>query len=148
MFFPIFVVKFVFFTAAIVFTAYKWPMKHAFRQTANLPNQSLLVPVVYLRRKVTFTPSYSYYQQICPSNPCLCLNPVKLFLYFGHSTAPNPYNYVAALVLYERGAPLGVCIGGNMSGGHYRRNSMLNSIGGARTRSFFKLTNRWRSDIL
>ena len=28
------------------------------------------------------------------------LDPVKLFLYFGHFVAPNPYNYVAALVLY------------------------------------------------
>ena len=31
--------------------------------------------------------------------PC-CSNPVKLFLNFGHSAAPNPYNYVAAFVLY------------------------------------------------
>ena len=34
-----------------------------------------------------------------------------------------------------------------MSGWHCRRSSMSNSSGGARTRTFFKLTNRWRSDI-
>ena len=52
----VFFVKFVFSTAAILFTVYKWPMKHALRQTANLPNQSLFVPAVYLGRKLTFTP--------------------------------------------------------------------------------------------
>ena len=31
----------------------------------------------------------------------MCLHPVKLFLDFGHSIAPNTNNYVAALVLYE-----------------------------------------------
>ena len=55
-FFAMFLVKFVLFTAAILFTVYKWPMKHALRRTANLPNQSLFVPAVYLRRKLTFTP--------------------------------------------------------------------------------------------
>ena len=31
----------------------------------------------------------------------LCLQPVKLCLYFGHSVAHNPYNYyTASLVLY------------------------------------------------
>ena len=30
----------------------------------------------------------------------LCLNPVKLFLYFGHYAAPNPYNDIGTLVLY------------------------------------------------
>ena len=37
------------------------------------------------------------------------MNPVKLFLYFGHSAAPSLYNYVAALVLYEtRGSVRGL----------------------------------------
>ena len=54
---PRFFVNFVFSTAAaILFTVHKWPMKHALRLTANLPNQSLFVPAVYRRRKLTFTP--------------------------------------------------------------------------------------------
>ena len=51
-----FFVKFVSSTAAILFTVYKWPMKHVLRRTANLPNQSLFVPAVYLKRKLPFTP--------------------------------------------------------------------------------------------
>ena len=35
-----------------------------------------------------------------------------------------------------------------MSGCYCRQRSMLNNIGGAKTRTFFKLTSRWRSDIL
>ena len=47
----------------------------------------------------------------------------------------------------ERSAPLEAWIGGNTSGWHCRQSPMLNNIaGGARTRTFFKLTNRW-SDI-
>ena len=44
-----------------------------------------------------------------------------------------------------RRAPLEAWIGGNVSGCHC---SMPNNIGGARTRTFFKLTNRWRSYFL
>ena len=40
--------KVVFSTTAILFTVYTWPMNHALRQAANLPNQGLLVPAVYL----------------------------------------------------------------------------------------------------
>ena len=39
--------------------------------------------------------------ELLKKTPCLCLHPVKLFLNFGHSAAPNPNNYVAALVLYR-----------------------------------------------
>ena len=42
----------------------------------------------------------SYYQYITPKHAFLCLHPVKLLLNFGRSAAPNPYNYVAALVHY------------------------------------------------
>ena len=44
--------------------------------------------------------SFLYYQYITQKNAVLCLYPVKLFQNFCHSAAPNPYNYVAALVLY------------------------------------------------
>ena len=47
----------------------------------------------------------------------------------------------------ERRAPFETWIRGNIIGCHCRQSSMLNNIGGARTRTFFKLTNRWRSDI-
>ena len=47
----------------------------------------------------------------------------------------------------ERMAPLEAWIGGNRSGCHCRQSSMLYNIGGARTRTFLKLTSRWRSDI-
>ena len=43
-------------------------------------------------------------------------------------------------------APLEAWIGANVSDCYFRQSSMLNSIGGARTRTFFKLTNWWRSD--
>ena len=84
-------------------------MKHALRQTANLPSQSLLVPAVYHRRKLTFTPILFVLPVGLSKWSLLCLNPVQLFLNFGHSAAPNPYNYVAALVLYEtRGSVRGL----------------------------------------
>ena len=43
--------------------------------------------------------------------PLLCLHPVKLCLYFGHSAAPNPQNYVAWLVLYGRSGLVSVGMG-------------------------------------
>ena len=41
-----------------------------------------------------------YYQSITQKHALLCLYSVELFLNFGHFAAPNPNNYVAALVLY------------------------------------------------
>ena len=42
----------------------------------------------------------------------LCLHPVKLFLYFGHSAAPNPQNnYISWLVLCGRQGPASVGMG-------------------------------------
>ena len=46
----------------------------------------------------------------------------------------------------QRMAPLEASIGGNVSGSHCRKSSKPNNIGGARTRAFSMLTNRWRSD--
>ena len=46
----------------------------------------------------------------------------------------------------ERKAPVEAWIGGNINGCH-RQSSMPNNIGGARTPTFCKLTNKW-SDIL
>ena len=43
----------------------------------------------------------------------LCSHPVWLCLYFGHSAAPNPYNYVASVVLND---PFEAGIGRNVSG--------------------------------
>ena len=93
-------------TAPILFTVYKWPMKHSSRQTANLPNQSLFVPAVYLTRKLTFTPRLSgtagrSVQVILVVFESLTTMPV-----FGHAAAPcNSCYYVAALyieiLLYE-----------------------------------------------
>ena len=47
----------------------------------------------------------------------------------------------------ERRAPLKARIGGNVSGCHFHRRSVLNNIGGATTRTFFTLTTRCRSYI-
>ena len=83
--------------------------KHALRQTANLPKQSLFISAVYLRRKVTFTPILFVLPVHLSKLSLLCLYPAQLLLCFGHSAAPNPYNYVAALVLYEtRGSVSGL----------------------------------------
>ena len=87
-------------TTATLFTVYKWPMKNALRQTANLPNQSLFVAAVYLRRKLTFTPILFALPVDLSNYSFLCLNPLKLFLCFGHSAAPNPCNNGAAPVLF------------------------------------------------
>ena len=56
MFSPCFFVKFVFSTAAILCTVYNRPMKHALRQTANLPNQGLFVPAVLSYSKANIHP--------------------------------------------------------------------------------------------
>ena len=48
----------------------------------------------------------------------------------------------------ERRALPEAWIGGNISGCHCRQSSMLNNIGGARTRTLLKLTNRWRFTVL
>ena len=74
-------------------------MPYGKRHTKYVPNQSLFVSAVYLRRKLTFTPIFFVLPADHPKY-ALCLNPVELFLYFGQAAAPNPYNYVAALVLY------------------------------------------------
>ena len=53
--------------------------------------------------------SYCATSKLLKNTPCLCLHPVKLFVDFGHSAAPNPNNYVAALVLYgTRGSVRGL----------------------------------------
>ena len=73
-----------------------------------------------------------------------CSNPVELFLCFGHSAAPNPYNYVAALALYgTRGFVRG------LNRWEYewlalspKFNVKTTSIGGARTRTFLKFINK------
>ena len=81
--------------------------------------------------------SFFNYKYITKMYALLCLQPVKLCLYFGHSVAHNPYNYyTASLVLY---GPLEDGIGWRESGWHCRRSSMLNSIGGARTCAFFQV---------
>ena len=104
-----FFVKNVFSTTAMLFTVYIRPMKHALRQTANLPNQSLFIPTFYLTRKLTFTPILFVLPVDLSKKSLLCLNPVKIFLYFGHSAAPKPYDYVSALVFYEtRGSVRGL----------------------------------------
>lgn len=79
-------VKLAFPTTATLFTVHKWPTKHALRQTANLPNKSLFVPTVYLRRKVAFTPILFVLPRPVDLSKSylLCLNPLKLLLlYFG-----------------------------------------------------------------
>ena len=107
--------------------------------------------------KFTFTPILLYCQKIAQKHAVLCLHPEKLLLNFGNSAAPNPKNYKILQLLTrrttlrrscftERRAPSEAWIGGNISGCHCRQSSMRNNIGGARTRMFFKLTNRWRSD--
>ena len=45
-------------------------------------------------------------------------------------------------------APLEAWIGGNISDSDCRQSSLPNNIGGSRTRTFLKLTNRWQSGIL
>ena len=98
--FSLFICKICLSIAPIVFPVYKWPMKHALRQMAYLPNQNLFVSAVYLRRKLTFTLIFFVLPVDHAKYVLLCLNPVKLFPYFGHSAAPNPFKYGAALVLY------------------------------------------------
>ena len=52
------------------------------------------------RLKLTFTPIFFVLPVNHSKSRLVVLQPVKLFLNFGHSAAPNPYNYLAALVLY------------------------------------------------
>ena len=70
----------------------------------------------------------------------LCLHSIKLCLYFDNSVAPknNWYNCVASLVLH---GPLEVGIGRNVIGRHCRPSLMINNVGGARIRTFFKLVD-------
>ena len=56
---------------------------------SNFPSLLLLIPVNYSKARLV-----------------LCLHPVKLFVNFGHSAAPNPNNYVTALVLYGTQGPV------------------------------------------
>ena len=77
----------------------------------------------------------------------LCLHPVKLFLNFGHSAGSNPKNYLAAFVLYGTQGSVRGLSRWECKWCHCRQSWMLNNIGGARTRTFFKLTSGWRSDI-
>ena len=67
------------------------------------PEPKLLsASVLCFRIKLTATPSFLHYQYqyITKKYALLRFGPVKLSLYFGHSAAPNPFNYVAPLVLY------------------------------------------------
>ena len=90
-----------------------------------------------LERKLTLTSIFFFQVRVDHEKyASLCLHPVKLCLYFAHSAAPNPLDYVVSLVLYS---PLEAGIGRNVSGWRYRRSSTLNDIGGAATRAFFKL---------
>ena len=140
-------VNLVFSTAGTLFPVYKRPMKHALRQTTYLPNQRLLFCAVYLRRKLTFTAIFVGLP-VDHSTHALCLNLVKLiFLYFGQlQLLLNPYNYVAALVIYRTR-----CYVRGLRQWEYEwhchRISMPNIVGGARTCTFFKLASRWRSEL-
>ena len=75
------------------------------------------------------------------------MHPGKLFLNFGHSAASNRNNHVAALSFAEHRAPSEAWVGTNITSCHCRRSLMLNDVGGVKTRTLFKLTNTWRSDI-
>ena len=69
--------------------------RHTSRAKAYSSLQSIL------NESLRSPPSCLYYVPVDHSkHALLCLNPVKLFLHFGHSAAANPYNYVAALVLH------------------------------------------------
>ena len=114
--------------------------KHASRQTANLPNQSLFVPAVYPRRKLAFTSIY------------LVTTNRSIQAILGHSAAPHPYNYVAALVLYETRGSLEALNRWEYEWlalspkfiieQHLARENSYSCVS-----AFFKLTKRWRSKL-
>ena len=73
-------------------TAYgKWPTSRTERAYGKLN--------IRINLKFTFTPIFFVLPVYHFKARLVVLHPVKLFLNFGHYAAPNPYNYVAALVL-------------------------------------------------
>ena len=76
----------------------------------------------------------------------LRLYPLKLCPYIGRSAALHRQNYVASFVLY---GPLGAGICQNVSSWRCHRSLALINIGGAITRTFFKLAEcyLWRSSL-
>ena len=117
-------------------------IKHALRQTAYLPNQSIFVSAVYHRTKLTFTPICFFLPVDHPKYALFCLNLVKLFLFF---LIVQPLTHIITSLsscFTERGAPVDAWIDGNINGRHCRQSSMSNTIGGAKPRTSFKLTIR------
>lgn len=99
-YFPFFVLENLSFCSSYTVPSIIQQQKHALRLTAYLPSQSYIIPLesISQTRVRRSPPSLLYYQSL--QLRLVCLNPVKVFLYFGHSTAPDPYSYVAALVPY------------------------------------------------
>ena len=96
---PIFLAKLVFmqqlycfqYNIAVGTTPYG---KRLFRRTKpGKPRQSILEGSLHW-------PQCLNLKHITKKIALLCLHPKNLYLYFGHSAAPNPYNYVASLVFY------------------------------------------------
>ena len=64
-------------------------MKYALRKTAYLRNQTTQARPSELRR---INKTHSVFDGTSKSlqNTCWCLTPIKVFLYVGHSEAPDP----------------------------------------------------------
>ena len=96
--------------------------------------------------------AYMHSNIVCTNRTPLKSTPCSVWIPQGHSWILDilqPLTRITTLrrsSFTERGDLLEAWIGGSMSGRHCCRSSMLTDIAGARTRTFFKLTNRWRSD--